>query len=102
MDLARGHVAAVERLAAVEGCRALNLGTGRGYSVLEMIRAAERAVGAKLAYRVVERRPGDIATCYADPTLAQEELSWSATLGLDEMVADHWRWQRANPRGFDA
>ncbi len=100
VDLARGHLAALERLRASPGVVAYNLGTGRGYSVLEMHRAFEEACGREIPYRIVPRRPGDIATCYADPALAAAELGWRAELGLDDMVSDHWRWQRENPNGF--
>ena len=80
---------------------AYNLGTGRGYSVLEMVVAFERASGRKVAWKVAPRRPGDIASCYADPALAQRELGWSAQLDIEEMTRDAWRWQRDNPDGFD-
>lgn len=100
VDLARGHVAALAELFR-SGCSfTLNLGTGRGYSVLEMVAAFEQACGRRVPYRVVDRRPGDIAVCYADPTLAREVLDWQARKGLDEMCADHWRWQSMNPTGF--
>ena len=100
VDVARGHLAALERLAANPGVVTYNLGTGRGYSVLEMIRAFERASGRAVPYRVVPRRPGDIARCYADPSLASAELGWHAQLGIEDMVRDGWRWQSANPDGF--
>lgn len=99
-DLARGHLAALERLDDLPGCTAINLGTGRGYSVLEMIRAAEKASGRPVPYSVVERRPGDVAACWADPSLAAELLGWRAELDIERMCADHWRWQSANPEGF--
>ena len=100
VDLARGHLAALERLNARPGVVTYNLGTGRGYSVLEMARAFERASGRAVPYRVVARRPGDIAQCYVDPTLASAELGWQAQLGIDDMVRDGWRWQSANPDGY--
>ncbi|HSO79418.1 MAG TPA: UDP-glucose 4-epimerase GalE [Chromatiaceae bacterium] len=100
VDLARGHLRALERLAANPGLMICNLGTGRGYSVLEMTRAFERASGRPVPYDIVGRRPGDIAVCYADPSHAREVLGWSAELGLDEMVRDAWRWQSANPNGY--
>ncbi len=100
VDLARGHLAALERLTAARGLITYNLGTGRGYSVLEVRRAFAAASGREIPYRIVARRPGDIATCYADPALAAAELGWRAELGLDAMVEDHWRWQRENPSGF--
>ena len=100
VDLARGHLAALDKLATDPGVATYNLGTGRGYSVLEMVAAFERVTGRKIPYEVVGRRPGDIATCYADPSLAQRELDWSAQCDLDEMCADTWRWQSQNPDGF--
>jgi UDP-glucose 4-epimerase len=100
VDLARGHLKALETLSEAPGVRTYNLGTGRGYSVLEIVRAFERASGRAIPYEVVERRPGDIATCYADPTLAREELDWAAELDVDDMVRDVWRWQRENPDGY--
>jgi UDP-glucose 4-epimerase len=100
VDLARGHIKALERPGRGVGVAVYNLGTGRGYSVLEMVRAFEQASGRAVPYRVVARRPGDIATCYADPTLAARELGWRAEFGIEEMVRDAWRWQRDNPQGF--
>ncbi|MCP4572853.1 MAG: UDP-glucose 4-epimerase GalE [bacterium] len=100
VDLALGHVAALDRLADFAGCTPVNLGTGRGYSVLEMIKAAEQAADREIPYEVVDRRPGDIATCWADPASAAEKLGWRAERGLTEMCADHWRWQNGNPEGF--
>jgi UDP-glucose 4-epimerase len=102
VDLAVGHLKALERLSAHPGLVTCNLGTGQGYSVLEMIRSFERASGRSIPYEVVERRPGDIAACYADPTLAATELGWVATRTLEEMCADGWRWQERNPQGFRA
>lgn len=100
VDLCRGHVAALERLPRVEGCRAWNLGTGRGSSVLELVRAASEAAGREIPYEVVGRRPGDTAEVYADPTLAEAELGWRAELDLAAMCADSWRWQSRNPDGY--
>jgi len=100
MDLVDGHLAALRHFEP--GCTAINLGTGKGYSVLEMIEAASRIVGKPIPYEIVARRPGDIGECYADPTRALEKLEWRATRGLDEMVADHWRWQSTNPSGYEA
>jgi UDP-glucose 4-epimerase len=100
VDLALGHLAALERLQASPGLLCCNLGTGRGYSVLEMVRAFEQASGRAVPYRIVARRPGDIAACYADPTRAREVLGWQAEHGLEAMVADAWRWQRENPDGY--
>lgn len=99
-DLAVGHLKALIKLESGPGVVAYNLGTGRGYSVLEMITAFEKACGKDIPYRIVGRRPGDIAACYADPSLAQKELNWSARRGIDEMCADTWRWQSINPNGF--
>lgn len=100
VDLALGHLRALERIRQHEGLFAVNLGTGTGYSVLDMVRAFEAASGRKVAYRIVDRRPGDIASCYADPSLALDLLGWRATRGIAEMCADAWRWQSANPFGF--
>ncbi|MCL4745955.1 MAG: UDP-glucose 4-epimerase GalE [Burkholderiaceae bacterium] len=102
VDLARGHLAALERTVAARGMFTVNLGTGRGYSVLEMVRAFERASARAVPYQVVQRRPGDIARCYADPARAGDLLGWRATLGVDAMCADAWRWQSNNPRGYRA
>jgi len=82
------------------GIKAFNLGTGRGYSVLEMLKAFEQACGKALAYELVARRSGDVASCYADPALAEQELGWKATLGIEAMCADGWRWQSQNPDGY--
>ncbi len=100
VDLAIGHLRALDRIRAHEGLFAVNLGTGIGYSVLDMVRAFEAASGRKVAYRIVDRRPGDIASCYADPSLARALLGWRAERGIEQMCADAWRWQSANPRGF--
>ena len=100
-DLAEGHLKALEKLRQSPGCLIYNLGTGQGYSVMEMRSAFERACGKFIPYEVVERRPGDIATCYADPTQAKTELNWSAVRGIDEMCEDSWRWQSQNPNGYD-
>jgi UDP-glucose 4-epimerase len=100
VDLAIGHLRALERLAAKPGAVAYNLGTGHGYSVLEVVAAFESASGRKIPYKIVERRPGDVAASYADPTRAQAELGWQAVRGLLEMCADTWRWQSANPNGY--
>ena len=102
VDLALGHLKALERLQTQGGYFVVNLGTGIGYSVLDMLRAFERASGKPVPYRVAARRPGDIASCYADPALAHQLLGWQAMRGLDAMCADGWRWQSGNPRGFAA
>ncbi|MCW8194464.1 UDP-glucose 4-epimerase GalE [Proteobacteria bacterium 005FR1] len=102
VDLARGHVKALEHLLEAEPeCYTFNLGTGRGYSVLEVIDAFEKASDRKVAYKVAPRRPGDIATCYANPDRAAEVLGWRAEFGIERMVEDAWRWQSQNPRGYD-
>jgi UDP-glucose 4-epimerase len=100
VDLAKGHLRALEKLEQKPGVLACNLGTGRGCSVLEMITAFERASGRKIAYAIAPRRPGDIACCYADPSLAERELGWKAELGLDAMCKDTWNWQAKNPNGY--
>ncbi|MDE1950604.1 MAG: UDP-glucose 4-epimerase GalE [Burkholderiales bacterium] len=102
VDLAEGHVAALRRLFEHPGSLTVNLGTGRGYSVLEVIRAFSLASGREVAHRIVARRPGDIAACYADPARARQLLGWSARHGLERMCADSWRWQSMNPNGFSA
>ncbi|MEW6381972.1 MAG: UDP-glucose 4-epimerase GalE [bacterium] len=101
VDLAAGHLKALEKLTEKPGVVTYNLGTGRGYSVLEVIEAFERASGRKIPYRIADRRPGDIATCYADPSKAERELGWFAVRGIDEMCADTWRWQSSNPNGYE-
>lgn len=100
MDLAEGHVAAVHRLLGQPGSLTVNLGTGQGYSVLEVIRAFEAASGRPIPHDIVGRRPGDVAACYADPSLALQLLGWRARRGLPDMCADAWRWQSANPDGY--
>jgi UDP-glucose 4-epimerase len=100
MDLADGHVAALNRLMAEPGSFTVNLGTGRGNSVLEVVAAYERASGRKVPYAVVPRRPGDVAASYADPAQAERLLGWLATRTLDDMCADSWRWQQSHPNGF--
>jgi UDP-glucose 4-epimerase len=99
MDLARGHVAAIEALKGQESFT-VNLGTGRGYSVLEAVKAFERACGRAIPYEILARRPGDIATCYADPGRAAAVLGWETRLDLDAMCRDAWRWQSQNPEGY--
>ncbi len=100
VDLARGHLAALERLASTEGCAVWNLGTGRGYSVLEIVEAARRATGREIPYAIVGRREGDIAELWADPSRAEREIGWRAVLDIEAMCSDSWRWQRANPEGY--
>jgi len=101
IDLALGHLKAVEKVAKTTGVEAYNLGTGRGYSVLEVISAFEKVTGVKIPHKIVERRPGDVAVCYADPKKAKEELGWVAERGIEEMCADSWRWQLNNPNGYN-
>ena len=100
VDLALGHLAALDALARDGGLMTVNLGTGHGYSVLEMVAAFEKASGRPVPYRIVARRPGDIAECYADPALASERLGWVAQRNLEAMCADGWRWQQGNPQGY--
>jgi UDP-glucose 4-epimerase len=102
VDLARGHVDALRALDTIEGCRAVNLGTGRGHSVLEVLAAASEAVGRELPSRVVGRRAGDAPIVYADPALAADLLGWRAQHTLADMARDHWNWQRNNPDGYGA
>ena len=100
VDLALGHVKALKRVLGKSGLDVYNLGTGTGYSVLDVVKAFEKASGVKVNYKIVDRRPGDIATCYSDPTKAYEELGWKAERGIEEMCADSWRWQSTNPNGY--
>jgi UDP-glucose 4-epimerase len=100
VDLARGHLAALEKLSAADGVLTVNLGTGRGYSVLEVVEAFRQASGRDIPYRFVARRAGDVAACYADPELATRVLGWRAERGLEEMCRDAWRWQSMNPNGY--
>ncbi|MEY4752865.1 MAG: UDP-glucose 4-epimerase GalE [Pseudomonadota bacterium] len=102
LDLADGHVAALRYLLNKRRSVTVNLGTGTGYSVLDVIKAFERASGKPVPYKIVDRRPGDVASCYADPALAAQELGWQAQRGIDQMCADAWRWQSMNPDGFTA
>ena len=101
MDLASGHIKALEKLAANPGLVIYNLGTGKGYSVLEMVNAFAEASGKKIPYKIVERRPGDIASCYADSSKAEKDLSWKASRDIKAMCEDTWRWQTQNPNGYE-
>ena len=101
VDLAVGHVKALEKLATNPGLVTYNLGTGNGYSVLDVVKAFSEASGREIPYEIVDRRPGDIATCYADPKKANEELGWKAERGIKEMCEDSWRWQSNNPKGYN-
>ena len=100
VDLALGHVKALKKIEEKAGVKVYNLGTGNGYSVLDMVKAFGKACGKEIPYQIKARRPGDIASCYADPTKAKEELGWVAERGLDEMCEDSWRWQSNNPEGY--
>ena len=100
VDLARGHVCAIRKLETGCGLFICNLGTGKGYSVLDVIHAFSKACGKEIPYVIDPRRPGDIAECYADPTKAKNELGWVAEYGIEEMCADSWNWQKNNPDGY--
>jgi len=100
VDLAVGHLKALQRHENDAGLHIYNLGTGHGYSVLDMVKAFEKANNITIAYKLVERRPGDIATCYSDPSLAAKELGWVAERGLEKMMQDTWNWQKNNPKGY--
>ena len=102
VDLARGHVKAIERFAKKDGVFICNLGTGHGYSVLDVIHAFEKACGKELPYVIQERRPGDIATCYSSPAKAEKELGWTAEFDLEDMCRDSWNWQQKNPNGYNS
>ncbi|MBE6541374.1 MAG: UDP-glucose 4-epimerase GalE [Ruminococcaceae bacterium] len=101
VDLAKGHVCAINKIRENCGCKVYNLGTGNGYSVLDIVKNFEEATGVKIPYVIKDRRPGDIATCYSSADLACEELGWKAENGILEMCADSWRWQKNNPNGYD-
>jgi len=100
VDLAKGHLKALDKISHKKGVHTYNLGTGRGYSVLEIVRAFENASDAHIPYKIVARRPGDIAVCYADSALAKKELGWEAEKGILDMCADSWKWQSKNPNGY--
>jgi len=100
VDLALGHVKALEKINTIDAVLTVNLGTGNGYSVLDMVKAFEEASGKKVPYKIAPRRAGDIASCFADPTYAYEQLDWKATRGIKEMCEDSWRWQSQNPNGY--
>lgn len=101
VDLANGHVCALKAIERNCGLAIYNLGTGHGYSVLDIVNAFERVNGVKIPYQIKPRRAGDIATCYSDPAKAEKELGWKAQFGIDEMCRDSWNWQRNNPNGYD-
>lgn len=100
VDLARGHVKAIDKVKENPGVKIYNLGTGKGYSVLDIVKAFGKACGHEIPYVIKERRPGDIATCYSDAGLAKEELGWEAEYGIEKMCADSWNWQKMNPDGY--
>ena len=100
VDLAKGHVAAISYAAAHTGTEVFNLGTGTGYSVLDMVKAFERVNGVPVPYKITPRRPGDLATCYADPAKSREQLGWVAEKNLEDMCRDTWNWQKNNPNGY--
>ena len=102
VDLAKGHVCAIEYAAKNEGSEVINLGTGVGYSVLDMVKAFEKTTGKAVPYKIAPRRAGDVAECYSDPAKAKKLLGWTAEYNLEDMCADAWRWQSQNPKGYDA
>ena len=101
VDLACGHVAALQAIERHCGCAIYNLGTGQGYSVLQVVKTFENVNHVSIPYRIKPRRAGDIATCYSDPSKAEQELGWKAQYGLEEMCRDAWNWQRNNPEGYE-
>lgn len=100
VDLALGHIKAVEKVGNASGVNVYNLGTGVGYSVLDVVKAFEKASGQKIKYEIVARRPGDLEVCYSDPSKAKAELGWTAERGIEKMCEDSWRWQKNNPKGY--
>lgn len=102
VDLANAHLKALQALNPQHACQAYNIGTGQGYSVLQMVAAFERASGVTIPVVIKDRRPGDIATCYADPNHSKSALDWQAEFGVDQMMTDHWRWQSNNPNGYSS
>lgn len=102
VDLAKGHIAAVKKISGIHGCEAINLGTGNGYSVLQVVEAMRKASSKDIPYKICPRRAGDIGQCFADPKKANEALEWKAEFGLDRMVEDAWRWQSNNPNGYSS
>ena len=101
VDLAKGHLRALDKICGTHGVEVYNLGTGNGYSVLDVVKAFEKASGVKVPYKIAPRRPGDLATCYSDPSKAERELGWKAEKGINEMCADSYRWQHNNPNGYE-
>lgn len=102
VDLAKGHVLAVEKIDELKGVEIINLATGNGYSVLDVVHAFEKACGKKIPYQIEERRAGDIDKCFADPSYAKKVIGWQAQNGIDEMCQDAWRWQKMNPNGYES
>ncbi|GHH97866.1 UDP-glucose 4-epimerase GalE [Neobacillus kokaensis] len=100
VDLANGHLKALEKIISANGVEAYNLGTGTGYSVLQIVSAFEKASGVTIPHKIVDRRPGDVAVCFADPSKAKNELRWTAERGIEEMCRDSWKWQKNNPEGY--
>ena len=100
VDLASGHIKALDVINNNKGCQVFNLGTGKGYSVLEVIKTFEKISGKEIPFKIAPRREGDIAECYADPSLSKKILGWKAKFGMDEMIRDHWNWQSKNPNGY--
>ena len=101
VDLANGHVKALKKIEENAGLKIYNLGTGHGYSVLDIVKNFEDATGVAIPYSIKDRRPGDIATCYCNPAKAEAELGWKAQFGIEEMCRDSWNWQKNNPNGFE-
>ncbi|MFX1762825.1 UDP-glucose 4-epimerase GalE [Paraburkholderia sp. A1RI-2L] len=101
VDLAQGHLKALDALVSLDKGFVVNLGTGQGYSVIDVVKAFEKASGRPVPYEIVARRPGDIAECYANPATAEKLIGWKAQFGIERMCVDHWRWQEKNPRGFE-
>ena len=102
VDLAKGHILAVEKIDELKGVEIINLATGNGYSVLDVLHAFEKACGKKIPYKIEERRAGDIDKCFADPSYAKKVIGWQAQNGIDEMCQDAWRWQKMNPNGYES
>jgi len=100
VDLAQGHINALQKISSLSDVLTVNLGTGNGYSVLDMVKAFQKASQKEVAYKIVARRPNDVATCFADPSYAYEQIGWRATRGVEEMCEDSWRWQSQNPDGY--
>ncbi|MFY9213097.1 MAG: GDP-mannose 4,6-dehydratase, partial [Tissierellaceae bacterium] len=100
VDLAKGHLKALDKILDTNGINVYNLGTGIGYSVLDLVKSFERVTGVRIPYKITNRRPGDIAICYADPSKAYKELGWKAEKNLKDMCRDAWRWQLNNPNGY--